>query len=197
MYVRSSAGCATRPNKLILNGATSPRWLTKLFNAGMTISESVLVAAAFSNKENAEQAVKDVVEAGVPKSAISLVYTDTGSVVKEGLLQGALFGGVVGGLVGLLFPPLGVLIAAGPILGTLASALSSAVPLAVAGAAIGGIGGGLVELGMPKDMADRFGGHIHKGDAVVIVHASTDEVPKVRQILEAHQPQATAASTDT
>jgi hypothetical protein len=162
----------------------------------MTISESVLVAAAYADKANAEAAVGDLVSAGVPKSSISLVYTDPGSVVKEGLLHGAVFGGVVGGLVGLLFPPIGVLIAAGPIVGTLASAISSAVPLAVAGAAVGGIASGLVELGMPKEMADRFGGHVHKGDAVVIVHAATAEAQKVRQILEAHQPRTAESSVD-
>ncbi len=162
----------------------------------MRTTESALVAAAFPNKADAEAAVKELGDAGFGQGSISLVYTDPGTVVKEGLLEGAVFGGMVGGLVGLLFPPLGLLIAAGPVLGTLASAISGAVPLTVAGAAIGGVASGLVALGMPQEMADRFGQHIHKGDALVVVHTSTDDAPRVRRILEAHAPRASEASTD-
>ena len=162
----------------------------------MRTTESMLVAAAFPNKADAEAAVKELGEAGFGEGSISLVYTDPGTVVKEGLVQGAAFGGVVGGLVGLLFPPLGVLITAGPLVGTLASAINGVVTVGVAGAAIGGVASGLVALGMPREMADRFGQHVHKGDALVVVHSSTDDAPRARGILEAHAPRDSEASTD-
>jgi hypothetical protein len=160
------------------------------------VSESILVAAAFEKPDQAEAAVKDLGAASFADGDVSLAYTDPSHVLKEGLLQGAVFGGVVGGLVGLLFPPIGVIIAAGPLLGVLASAVSSAGTLAVAGAAIGTLASGLAQLGMPKEMADRFGGHIHKGDALVIVHTTPEQADQARQILEKHAPRAAdSAST--
>jgi len=156
------------------------------------VSESVLVAAAFERAEDAEAAVKELGQAGFGQGDISLVYTDTGHVTEQGIVRGAVFGGVIGGLVGLLFPPLGMVIAAGPILGSLASAISSAGFVAVAGAALNGLVSALVSLGMPQDMADRFGSHVHRGDTLVVVHAAQDEAEKARQSLEAHHPRADA-----
>jgi uncharacterized membrane protein len=158
------------------------------------VSESILVAASFEKPEQAEAAVRELGEMGLARGDVSLAYTDTAHVVKEGLLQGAVFGGLVGGLVGLLFPPVGIVVAAGPLLGVLASALSSAGTLAVAGAAVGTLASGLIELGMPKEMATRFGEHIHKGDALVVVHSTPEQADRVRQILEAHTPRASESA---
>lgn len=158
------------------------------------VSETLLVAAAFPQPKEAEAAVRDLGAAAFGDGDISVVYTDTSHMVKEGLVGGATFGGVVGGLVGLLFPPLGLLVAAGPIVGVLASAVASAGTLAVAGAAIGTLTSALVHLGMPQDMADRFGEHIHKGDALVVVHASKELAPKAEEILKVHGPRVTDTS---
>jgi hypothetical protein len=158
------------------------------------VSESILVAAAFEKPEQAEAAVKELGGAGLADGDVSLAYTDPAHVLKEGLLQGAVFGGLVGGLVGLFFPPVGVIVAAGPLLGILASALSSAGTLAVAGAAIGTLASGLAQLGMPKEMAARFGEHIHKGDALVVAHTTPEQAGRVRQILEKHTPRASESA---
>jgi hypothetical protein len=55
---------------------------------------------------------------------------------------------------------------------------------------------GLIALGMPEEMANRFGQHIHKGDVLVVVHTTPSAAQRARQILEAHAPRATEASTD-
>ena len=157
------------------------------------VSESMLVAAAFPQPEDAEAAVKELGQAGFGEGDISLMYTDPRRVTEQGLVQGAIFGGVVGGLVGLLFPPVGIIVAAGPILGSLASALTSAGTVAVAGAALYGLTNALVAIGMPKEMADRFGGHVHKGDALVVVHTARDDAERARALLEQHQPRAEEA----
>jgi hypothetical protein len=151
-------------------------------------TESILVAAAFPKPDEAEAAVRELGQAGFGQGDISLMYTDPGRVTEQGLLHGALFGGVIGGLVGLLFPPLGIIIAAGPLLGPLAAGLAGAGTLAVAGAALGGLTNGLLALGMPREMATRFAGHVHRGDALVVVHAAPDQAPAARAILERHHP---------
>jgi hypothetical protein len=158
------------------------------------VSESILVAAAFEKPDQAEAAVRELGAAGFSHGDVSLAYTDPGHVLKEGLLQGAVFGGLVGGMVGLLFPPIGIIVAAGPLLGVLASALSSAGTLAVAGAAIGTLASGLAELGMPKEMADRFGENIHKGDALVVVHTTPEQADRAHRILETHAPRASESA---
>jgi hypothetical protein len=151
-------------------------------------SESILVAAAFPEPSNAEAAVKELGEKGFGQGDVSLMYTDKGNVVKEGLLQGVVFGGVIGGLVGLLFPPAGLIVAAGPILGTVASALTSAAGVAVVGGALYALTDLLVQIGMPKEMADKYGAHIHKGDALVIVHTIREQSDAAKAILAAHDP---------
>jgi hypothetical protein len=153
-------------------------------------SESILVAAAYEKPGDAEAAVKDLGSAGYGQGDVSLMYTDKEHLAKEGLIEGAVFGGVIGGLVGLLFPPAGIIVAAGPILGSLASAITGAGTVAVAGAALYALTNTLVQIGMPKEMADRFGGHVHKGDALVIVHTAREGATKAKEILEAHGPRA-------
>jgi hypothetical protein len=41
---------------------------------------------------------------------------------------------------------------------------------------------------VPQDLADRFGEHIHKGDAVVMVHTSEDDATKAQDILNRSNP---------
>jgi hypothetical protein len=154
-------------------------------------TESVLIAASYERPADAEAAVKDLGTAGFTSADISLLYTDKGHVAKEGLIQGAAFGGFVGGLVGLLFPPAGIIVAAGPILGTLASGLGSAAGTAAIGGAMYALTDTLVQMGMPKEMADSFGGHVHKGDTLLIIHTTTNDAGRARQILDAHHARAT------
>lgn len=151
-------------------------------------SESILVAAAYEHPADAEAAVKDLGAAGFGPGDVSVMYTDKAHLAKEGIIEGAAFGGLIGGLVGLFFPPLGLIVAAGPILGSLASAIASAGTTAVAGAALYGLTNTLVQVGMPKEMADRFGGHVHRGDTLVVVHTARDSADRAHGLLEAHHP---------
>lgn len=152
--------------------------------------ESILVAAAFPDPKNGEAAVKDLGAAGFGNGDVSLMYTDRRHTTEQGILSGVVYGGVIGGLVGLLFPPLGIVIAAGPIVGALASAIATGATVAVAGGAISGLASALIQIGMPKEVADRFGGHVHKGDALVVVHTGSEDAAKVKGILQSHSPRA-------
>jgi hypothetical protein len=153
-------------------------------------SETILVAAAFEHPADAETAVKDLGSAGFGQGDISLMYTDKGHLVREGLVEGAAFGGLIGGLVGLLFPPVGIIVAAGPIVGSLASAIAGATSTAVAGAALLGLTNALIGIGMPREMATSFGAQVHKGDTLVVVHTTRERAEQVRSTLEAHKPRA-------
>lgn len=154
-------------------------------------TESILVAASYEQPADAEAAVKDLDAAGFASGDISVLYTHKGHVAKEGLIQGAAFGGMIGGLVGLFFPPAGIIVAAGPILGTLASGLAGAAGTAAVGGALYALTDTLVQIGMPRDMADRLGGHVHKGDTLLIVHTTTEDAERARQILDTHHPRTT------
>lgn len=148
-----------------------------------------LVAAAYPNPEDAQAAVRELREGGLTEKDISVLYTDAGHTIKTGLIDGAIWGGVIGGMFGLLFPPVGLLIVAGPIVGALTSGVEIAAVGAVTVAALEGVIAGLVHLGMPRDLATRLGEHVHKGDALVIAHAFDDSsAEKASTILASHHP---------
>lgn len=158
------------------------------------VAETRILAAAFAETSDAQAAVRDLQQHGFPEHNISVVYTDTGHSVRAGLLSGAVWGGVLGAVLGLLFPPLGLLVAAGPIAGVLASGATLG---AVGALTVGGLDAlisGLVQLGLPQEIATGLGEHVHKGDTLVIVHASSpEEASQAQQVLEAHHPRTETA----
>ncbi len=160
------------------------------------VAQTFLVAATYPKPADAQAAVKDLKAAGWAEGTISVLYTDPGHTIKAGLIDGAIWGGVLFGLFGLLFPPVGLLVASGPILGVLASGIGGA---AVGAATVGGLEAlvvALAQLGMPKEVATRIGETVHKGDALVTVHAlDAPMADKARAILQAHNPRQELAPT--
>ncbi len=153
------------------------------------VTQTWLEAAVYPNPADAQAAVSDLRRNGFDEQSISVVYTDASHTVKAGAISGAIWGGVLGALFGFLFPPVGLLIAAGPILGVLASGASLAAAGALTVGSLGALVAGLVQLGMPEEIATSLGEHVHKGDALVIVHATSEESAALaRRILEAHNP---------
>ena len=158
------------------------------------VAETRLIAAAYPNPSDAQATVQDLRRAGLSESEVSVVYTDPGHVVKAGLIDGAVWGGVLGGLFGLLFPPVGLLIAAGPILGALTSGVSLAAVGAVTVAAFEGVFSAMVSLGMPRDIATQMGAHLQKGDALVIAHvADGDLAAQAATIMQSHNARSETA----
>jgi hypothetical protein len=153
------------------------------------VTEMWLEAAAFPNPADAQAAVNELLNNGFDEHLISVVYTDTGHTIKAGAISGALWGGVLGALFGFLFPPVGLLVTAGPILGVLASGASLAAAGALTVGSVGALVAALVQLGLPEEIATGLGEHVHKGDALVIVHAPNEEAAALaRRILAAHNP---------
>ena len=68
------------------------------------VTETGIIAAAFPNAKDAQEAVLALKQRGFSEQDISVLYTDAGHTIRAGLLGGAVWGGVFGGLFGLLFP---------------------------------------------------------------------------------------------
>lgn len=153
------------------------------------VTQTWLEAASYPNQADARAAVDELKSNGFDESLISVVYTDAGHNVKAGLISGAIWGGVLGALFGFLFPPIGLLIAAGPIVGILASGATLAAAGALTVGSMSALIAALIQLGMPEEMATSLGEHVHKGDALVVVHALNEEQAALaRKILAAHNP---------
>ena len=159
------------------------------------VTETRIIAAAYPNAADAQAAVLALKQHGFSEHDISVLYTDAGHSIRAGCSAGPL-GRCIRALFGLLFPPVGLLIAAGPIAGVLASGAALGAAGALTVGALDGLISGLVQLGMPKETATELGGLVHKGDTRVIAHASSAETAtQAHQVLEAHHPRAEATPT--
>jgi hypothetical protein len=162
------------------------------------VTETRIIAASYPNAADAQSAVEDLRFRGFPEHDISVVYTDTGHTVRAGLLSGAIWGGVLGALFGLLFPPFGLLVAAGPVVGALASGAVVGTTGALTVGGLSGLISALVHLGMPQEMATGLGERVHKGDTLVLAHTTSPQAAdQAEQALQAHQPRANVIRSDT
>lgn len=164
----------------------------------------------FPHRRDAEAALTDLRNAGFPLSQVSLIAKDadgthniagggvnvnpgagagTGNKADEGAKAGAATGGALGGLGGLLVG-LGALAipGVGPVIagGAAATALATALAGGAIGAAAGGLAGGLVGLGIPENRAKVYSDRINRGDYLVIVDGTEDEVRRAEPILKRH-----------
>jgi hypothetical protein len=159
----------------------------------LMVAQTWLEAATYPDPAEAQAAVAELHQEGLGEQEISVIYTDAEHTVEAGMKSGAIWGGVLGALVGLLFPPAGLLMVAGPILGVFLSGVGLAAAGAVTVAALDGLIAALVYLGIPREIATNLGERVQKGDTLVIVHAPDQErAARVRAILAAHQPRAEA-----
>jgi hypothetical protein len=140
----------------------------------------------------AEAAVRDLEDAGVPTSEISLVANrhvsdkyaelEGQSAAATGAEIGAAVGGGVGVMAGLgllAIPGLGPVVAAGW--------LASAAVGALAGTAAGGLTGALVDAGTSESDAHVYSEAVRRGGTLVTVR--TDQASgKIDDILNKHRP---------
>lgn len=153
-----------------------------------------IVSAVFDSQSEAETAVRELRQAGVSDSALSVIARHEGAQGDyggantheakekgEGLLKGALAGGGVGALLGiaaLAIPGVGPLAAAGAIA---ASAVPEAAAIgAGAGALAGGLSGLLKKHGVSDDDAGYYEERIHGGGVFVSVDTSAGGIDRER-----------------
>ena len=158
------------------------------------------VVAIYDTHEQAEQAVKELQEAGVDMKSLSIAakdmhtdeqvvgYYNTGDRVKFWGKLGAWWGGLAGLLFGsamLLVPGIGHLL----ILGPLGSWILGGLEGAAVGGGLSAFGAGLYSLGIPKDSVVQYESAVKAGRFVVVANGGPDEVKKARATLATTQPQ--------
>lgn len=170
------------------------------------------VVALYDHISDANAAVRDLVDFGLPRDNISLMANDTSGnystylsgttgpaataqpveSTASGAATGAGIGAIIGGLGGLLvglgilvIPGVGPVLAAGP-LATAISALTGAGVGAMAGGAAGGLIGALVDLGLPEESAGNYAEGIRRGGILVTVRTEDNQAEDVRRIMNRH-----------
>jgi uncharacterized membrane protein len=149
------------------------------------------IVGIFDNYSSAENAAKKIKENGLRTDDISILakqdndtannnanFTNSSSATNDNISDGVVTGTVLGGLGGLLIgigtvvvPGLGVIAAAGPIVGLLS------------GAVTGGVVGGLVDLGIPEDDSKKYESDIKSGKILLSMKCPDDNIDKLTAIL--------------
>lgn len=153
------------------------------------------VVGLYDTFTEARQVVEELANNGFDRDEISIVANNAaGDVVThsasdtseggedvtagEGAGMGAIEGGVIGliaGLGALAIPGLGAVAVAGPLLGALTGA--------GVGAATGGLVAGLVDSGIPDDIAGHYSEGVRRGGTLVSVHTSDDRAQAAAGIM--------------
>lgn len=158
----------------------------------------------FSSRHSAESAINELKRAGFPTSRVSVIAKDAdrqgdiagvdvtdrkGNKADEGAATGALTGGTLGGITGLLIG-LGTLAipGVGPVMlaGEIATALATTIAGGAIGAAAGGLVGALIGLGIPEERARVYNERVGRGDYLLIVDGSEEDILRAEAILN-HQ----------
>lgn len=162
------------------------------------------IAGVFSNKEQANQSLANLLDAGFRKEDISLIISDRarhiifpsptddeGERATRGGAVGALWGGALGVLltgltaVGAIVIPGTSLLAAGPVVAILTGAGTGAIA--------GGLSGALISAGFAVDEAKRYEKEVNMGRAVLVVHTTDEKAGVARRILDTMSTKVKAA----
>ncbi|UFP93512.1 general stress protein [Gloeobacter morelensis] len=154
----------------------------------------------FSNRAQAEQALYRLRDAGFDMDDVSViskheeggeiagadVKDEVGNRAGEGAATGATTGAAVGGLTGLLvgigalaIPGIGPVMTAG----ALGTALATTLAGGAIGAAAGGLVGALIGLGIPKERAEAYNAAVTRGDYLVVIDGTAEEINEAERIL--------------
>jgi hypothetical protein len=154
-----------------------------------------MVVGVFNDFTAAQLMAPDLISAGVPKEAISVVAPDTSAEaarlfssstetpaddaaanVGTGVALGGL-GGILLGAAALTIPGLGLLVAAGP--------LATLIAGATAGAVTGGLIGALHGMGIPEFEAQGYETGLREGYSHVFVRTAATNAEHVAELMRA------------
>ncbi|ACK69097.1 hypothetical protein PCC7424_0637 [Gloeothece citriformis PCC 7424] len=167
----------------------------------MPLGKHRRAVGVFPHRHDAEIALHELRDSGFGMDKVSVIVRDAqendrlagaqmhdrvGNKADEGATAGALTGGALGGLTGLLvglgalaIPGIGPIMLAGATATTLATTLSGGV----IGAVSGGIIGGLIGLGIPEERARVYNERVSRGEYLLIVDGTDDEIARAEAIL--------------
>lgn len=166
----------------------------------MAFAKTRRAIGTFPTRQAAEHALNELRASGFQMDDVSVIAKDSkgseglggasthghGNKADEGAKAGAATGGTVGGIAGLLVG-LGLLAipGIGPVM--LAGAAGTAIATALSGGAIGAVAGGLsgalLGLGIPEDQAKVYNDRVSRGDYLVVVEGSDDQVARAESVL--------------
>lgn len=150
------------------------------------------IVGFFDNYSSAESAANQIKQNGFETNDISILAKDSddespesfhnsssdSSPIHDNISDGVVSGTVLGSLAGLLVgigtvvvPGLGVIAAAGPIVGL------------ISGAVTGGVVGGLVDLGIPEDDSMAYENEIKNGRILLSMRCEDDSISNISEIL--------------
>jgi uncharacterized membrane protein len=150
--------------------------------------------AMFDQHTQAEEAVKELQQAGFDMKGLSIVgrdyHTDEQVVgyytTEDRMMNWGKYGAFWGGLWGMLFgsaffmiPGIGPLVMAGPIVAWIIGALEGA---AVVGG-LSALGAGLYSIGIPKKSILQYETSLKAGKFMLVVHGTPGEVTRAKAIL--------------
>jgi len=162
----------------------------------MALGDRQRAVGLFSNRSDAEYALNALVDAGFPMAQVSVIAkngdvspsesTQISEHVDEEAATGAVTGTVLGGITGLIVGLSTLAIPGfGPILlvGEIASTLATTAVGAGVGAAAGGLLGGLRGLGVPEEHARVYSDRLSRGDYLVIIDGTDQDIRCAETIL--------------
>ena len=163
-------------------------------NLEKEMSTTQSVVAIYDTHEQAEQAIRELQQAGVDMKSLSIAARDTHTdehVVgyynagdrmkywgKVGAFWGG-FGGLLFGSAAFAIPGIGPILVAGPLVGWIIAGLEGA---AVVGG-VSAVGAGLVSIGIPKDSVLKYDTALKTDKYVIVVHGTADAVDKAKDII--------------
>jgi uncharacterized membrane protein len=153
------------------------------------------VVAIYDTHEQAEQAVKELQEAGVDMKSLSIAakdmhtdeqvvgYYNAGDRMKHWGKVGAFWGGFWGLLFGsalFAIPGIGPILVAGPLVAWIVAGLEGAVVVG----GVSALGAGLVSIGIPKDSVIKYETALKTDKYLLIVHGTREAIERARDIIE-------------
>lgn len=153
---------------------------------------SKTIVGIFDNHSSAENAASQIKESGFSTEDISILAKQqsnsqegqltgtktssdaTNDNISDGVVTGTVLGGLAGLLIGIgtvMIPGLGVIAAAGPIVGLLS------------GAVTGGVVGGLVDLGIPEEHGKQYENDIKSGKILLSMKTDDENTERISSII--------------
>ncbi len=166
----------------------------------MSVTNSAV--AIFHNHAKAEEAIRELQRSGFDMKKLSIVgkdyhtdehvvgYYNAGDRMMYWGTAGAFWGGFWSLLFGSAFfaiPGIGPVLVAGPLAMWIVGALESA-------AVVGGfsaLGAALASIGIPNNSVLKYETELKNGKLLLVVHGSTDEVERAKNILQSSNVTAT------
>jgi uncharacterized membrane protein len=152
------------------------------------------IVAIYETHLQAEDAIKELQQAGVDMKSISIAAKDThtdehvvgyynaGDRMKYWGKVGAFWGGFWGLLFGsalFAIPGLGPILVAGPLVAWIVAGIEGAVVVGGASA----VGAGLVSIGIPKDSVIKYDTALKSDQYLLIVHGSSEDIDRAKDII--------------